>query len=90
MFVLSSSLHQEELKLPFAVDEQWAEENQVVAVMTGGSEEKFLKLVQEGKISLERPIYLLATQQSNSLAASMEILSWINNNGGNGTIRCNR
>jgi len=76
--------------LPFAVDEQWAEENQVVAVMTGGSEEKFLKLVQEGKISLERPIYLLATQQSNSLAASMEILSWINNNGGNGTIRCNR
>ena len=76
--------------MPFAVDEQWAEENQVVAVMTGGSEEKFLKLVQEGKISLERPIYLLATQQSNSLAASMEILSWINNNGGNGTIRCNR
>ena len=83
-------MHQEELKLPFAVDEQWAKENQVVAVMTGGSEEKFLKLVQEGKISLERPIYLLATQQSNSLAASMEILSWINNNGGNGTIRCNR
>ena len=76
--------------MPFAVDEQWAKENQVVAVMTGGSEEKFLKLVQEGKISLERPIYLLATQQSNSLAASMEILSWINNNGGNGTIRCNR
>ena len=76
--------------MPFAVDEQWAKENQVVAVMTGGSEEKFLKLVQEGKISLERPIYLLAMQQSNSLAASMEILSWINNNGGNGTIRCNR
>ncbi|MBQ4391175.1 MAG: hypothetical protein II827_05340 [Paludibacteraceae bacterium] len=86
LHVLSSSLHHEDLQLPFEIDEQWAKENQVVAVLTGGSEEKFLQLVKDGKISIDKTIYLIATQQSNSLAASMEILSWINNNGGHGEI----
>ena len=90
LHVLSSSLHHEELKLPFEIDEQWAKENQVVAVLTGGSEEKFLQLAKNGDITLDKPIYLIASQQSNSLAACMEILSWINNNGGHGEVRCNR
>ena len=45
LYTLSSSLHHESLNLPFELDEQWVQANQVVAVLTGGSEEQFLQLL---------------------------------------------
>ena len=69
-------------------DEALTRDQQVVAILTGGTEALFLQRIEAGEISLDRPIILLATQQSNSLAASMEILSWINQHNGNGEIRC--
>lgn len=85
---LASPLHQEKVGLDHRPDAKLIEENQVVAVLTGGTEALFLDAVQKGDISLERPIILLATGRSNSLAASMEILSWINQHNGHGQIRC--
>jgi hypothetical protein len=90
LFKLASSLHHEELKLPFEPDAQWVEANQVVAVLTGGSEALFLEKVNKGEITLDKPIYLIAGEQSNSLAACCEILSWINQHNGNGQIRTHR
>ena len=84
--ILSSSLHQEELTLPFEIDESWCQTHQAVAILTGGSEQLFLEAVKKGEISLDQPIYLIASQQSNSLAASMEILCWINQHQGIGQI----
>lgn len=84
--ILSSSLHNEELSIPFELDEKWCKSHQVVAVLTGGSESLFLEAVKKEEISLEQPIYLIASQQSNSLAASLEILCWINRHHGTGQI----
>lgn len=89
LHILASSLHQEPIQLP-QLDEQWVKDHQVVAVMTGGSEQLFLQKVHDGEISLDEPIYLIAGQQSNSLAACCEILSWININNGHGEIRSYR
>ena len=90
LFKLASALHHEELKLPFEPDPAWVEANQVVAVLTGGSEALFLEKVNKGEISLDQPIYLIAGEQSNSLAACCEILSWINQHNGHGEIRTHR
>lgn len=79
-------MHQEQLVLPFEIDAAWAETHQVVAVLTGGTEQKFVQLVKEGVLSLERPVYLQASGQSNSLAASLEILCWVQQHGGKGRI----
>lgn len=84
--ILSSSLHNEELSIPFEIDENWCQNHQVVAVLTGGSEGLFLEAVKKGEITLDEPIFLIASQQSNSLAASMEILCWINQHQGIGQI----
>ena len=78
MLSLSSSLHSEHLSLPFTLPEEWTATHQVVAILTGGTEHQFLDLVERGDIDLSQPIYLLVTQRSNSLAAAMEILTWIN------------
>ena len=43
--------------------------------------------VQAGELTLDKPIYLIAGPQSNSLAACCEILSWINLHGGKGEIK---
>ena len=86
LHILSSSLHQEELTLPFEVSDFWLQNHQAVAVLTGGTENKFLELIKEDKIHLYEPIYLLVSQQSNSLAAAMEILAWINSQYGTGKI----
>lgn len=86
LHILSSSLHSEVLALPFEVSEEWSSTHQAVAVLTGGSESLFLSLVEKGEIDLSQPIYLLVTQQSNSLAAAMEILTWINQHQGRGLI----
>lgn len=90
LITLSSSLHKEELTLPFELEQSFIDANQVVAVLTGGSEGLFLQQVEAGAITLDRPIYLLASEQSNSLAACCEILSWINQHNGHGQIRTHR
>ncbi len=84
--VLASELHKEELVVP-QLDERFVAENQVVAVMTGGSEQLFLQKIEAGELTLDKPIYLIAGPQSNSLAACCEILSWINLHGGKGEIK---
>ena len=86
VYILASSLHTEELLMP-AINQDFAAQHQVVAVMTGGSEQIFLEKVRQGEISLSEPIYLLAGPQSNSLAACCEILSWINQHGGTGKLQ---
>ena len=40
-------MHKETLKVPFELPEAFLRENQVVAVLTGGTEAKFLQLVEE-------------------------------------------
>ena len=65
----------------------------LIYVRTGGTEGMFLKkvvpaLVQAGTISPEgvKPVRLLTSGMSNSLAASMEILSWLRQHGYAGEI----
>ncbi len=84
--ILSSSLHQEELSLPFELPESFLATHQVVAVLTGGTEGKFVQLVKEGQIDLQKPVYLMVSGQSNSLAASLEILSYIRQHNGTGKV----
>ncbi len=77
LHILSSNMHKEALSLPFELPESFLANNQVVAVLTGGTESKFIQLVNEGLIDLHKPVYLMVSGQSNSLAASLEILSYI-------------
>lgn len=84
--LLSSSLHHEELSLPFQLPEAFLQSNQVVAVLTGGTENRFVELVDEGLIDLKKPVYLMVSGQSNSLAASLEILSYIRQHNGIGKV----
>lgn len=52
-------------------------------VASGGSEGFFLEVFEQLKA---RPCYILTSGESNSLAASMEILSFLRKHGGNGEI----
>ena len=70
-------MHKETLKVPFELPEAFLRENQVVAVLTGGTEAKFLQLVEEGLVDLRKPVFLMVSGHSNSLAAALEILSFI-------------
>ena len=81
---LRSQLHTEvsESQLPFKVSDSFIAENQVVAVLSGGTEALFLDLLKEQKIDLKRPIYLMVSGFSNSLAAALEILSYIRQHNG--------
>lgn len=72
--------------MPFELAESWIENHQVVAVLTGGAEGLFLEKLREGTISLEKPIYIVASGHSNSLAASLEILTYIRSHHGTGRI----
>ena len=77
LHTLCSELHTETSPMPFKVSDSFIEENQVVAVLTGGTEAQFVDLVREKKIDLKRPVYLMVSGYSNSLAAAFEILSFI-------------
>ena len=68
--------------MPFKVSDQFIEENQVVAVLSGGTEAQFVNLVREKKIDLKRPVYLMVSGFSNSLPAALEILSFIRQRNG--------
>lgn len=65
------------------LNEFLASEFRLVFVATGGSEGEFLKMYD--KIS-DKPCYILTTGLSNSLAASMEILSYFKQNNKKGEI----
>ena len=84
--LLSSSLHQETLEIPFQIPDTFTRQNQVVAVLTGGTESNFVQLVDEGLIDLKRPVFLMVSGHSNSLAASLEILSYIRQHNGIGKV----
>lgn len=49
----------------------------LIYVRTGGTEGGFLRLLPELLVKSNRPFYLLTSGKSNSLAASMEILSYL-------------
>ena len=82
-------MHREALKVPFELPEAFLRTHQVVAVLTGGTESKFLHLVDEGLIDLSKPVYLMVSGHSNSLAASLEILSYIRQHKGIGKVMMN-
>ena len=82
LHTLCSKLHTEVSELPFKVSDSFAEENQVVAVLSGGTEALFLDLLQKKEIDLKRPIYLMVSEYSNSLPAALEILSFIRQRNG--------
>ena len=77
LYTLCSKLHTEVSDMPFKVSDTFIEENQVVAVLSGGTEALFMDLIREKKIDLKRPIYLMVSGFSNSLPAALEILSFI-------------
>ena len=86
LHILSSAMHRERLSMPFEVSEEFLQNHQVVAVLTGGTEGKFVQLVKEGLIDLKKPVYLVVSGHSNSLAASLEILSYIRQHNGTGRV----
>ena len=86
LHILSSEMHKETLKVPFELPEAFLRENQVVAVLTGGTEAKFLQLVEEGLVDLRKPVFLMVSGHSNSLAAALEILSFIRQHNGIGKV----
>lgn len=86
LHILSSEMHREKLTVPFELPEEFLRTHQVVAVLTGGTEAKFVQLVDEGLIDLSKPVYLMVSGHSNSLAASLEILSYIRQHKGTGKV----
>ena len=58
----------------------------VIYVRTGGTEGIFRRLLPTLKEKSQQPFYLLTSGKSNSLAASMEILSFLRQNGMQGEI----
>ena len=68
LYTLCSKLHTEVSdNMPFKVSDSFIEENQVIAVLSGGTEAQFLELVRDKKIDLKRPIYLMVSGFSNSV-----------------------
>ncbi len=59
---------------------------QIIYVRTGGTEGIFKSLAEQYENITSCPIYLLASEESNSLAASVEILSWLEAKGYKGEI----
>ena len=82
LYTLCSQLHTEVSDMPFKISESFLEENQVVAVLSGGTEAQFVELVIAKKIDLKRPVYLMVSEFSNSLPAALEILSFIRQRNG--------
>ena len=66
-----------------SVEELKEEELRFILVQSGGSENAFLRIYDQ--IS-DKPCYILSTLHSNSLAASMEILSYMIDHGKKGAI----
>ena len=58
----------------------------LIYVRTGGTENLFLQLLPDMRRQSKRPFYLLASGQDNSLAASLEILSFLQQQGLKGEV----
>lgn len=58
----------------------------LIYVRTGGTEGIFLRLLPQLQLQSLKPFYLLTSGKSNSLAAAMEILSYLNQQGFKGEI----
>ncbi len=58
----------------------------LIYVRTGGTEGLFLDLVRRGLVRKENHVLLLTSGKQNSLAASMEILTWLHREGWSGEI----
>ncbi len=65
------------------LEQYLADDFALLYVASGGSEGYFLEVFQQLK---DHPCYILTSGESNSLAASMEILSYLNGHGGHGQI----
>ena len=65
------------------LEQYLADDFALLYVASGGSEGYFLEVFEQLK---DRPCYILTSGESNSLAASMEILSYLNGHGGHGQI----
>ncbi len=65
------------------LEQYLADDFALLYVASGGSEGYFLEVFEQLK---DRPCYILTSGESNSLAASMEILSYLNGHGGQGQI----
>lgn len=93
IFPLTSSLHEEnalkkdtqillknlnnganQYQIVSSLKELYQSDLSLILVRTGGSEGLFLKIIN----NLKPPIYLLSYGYNNSLAASIEILSYLN------------
>ena len=72
----------QQLELVHTIEELNNYEFKMVFIATGGTEGKFIKIVPE----LNEPIFILTSGESNSLAASMEILSFMKLKGLKGEI----
>ena len=66
-----------------SLEQYLADEFALLYVASGGSEGYFIEVFEQLK---SRPCYILTSGESNSLAASMEILSYIRKHGGKGEI----
>ena len=78
---LSDTLGEELRKVP--LEDYLADEFALLYVASGGSEGYFLEIFDRIK---DRHCYILTSGESNSLAASMEILSFLKKHGGSGEI----
>ena len=58
----------------------------LIYVRTGGTEGIFLRLLPQLQLQSQKPFFLLTSGKSNSLAAAMEILSYLNQQGFKGEI----
>ena len=78
---VSAALGEELTKL--SLEEYLSEDFALLYVASGGSEGYFLEIFEQVK---DRYCYILTSGETNSLAASMEILSFLNKHGGAGEI----
>ena len=63
-----------QIELCFDVDKLYDSDLALIFVRTGGSENTFLSIIDK----LKEPNYFLTVEHSNSLAASLEILTYLN------------
>ena len=58
----------------------------LIYVRTGGTERQFVQLLPQLLQQSQRPVFLLASGESNSLAASIEMLAYLRHNGIKGEV----
>ena len=82
LYTLISERHDQRTELPFKLSDTFIKEHQVVAILSGGTEAMFVDLLKTHKLDLNHPIYFMVSDQRNSLAASLEMLSYVRSRNG--------